>query len=153
MRGRAAAEVVAPHDALESLAAADPDHVHAIPVVENGIHENLVAGLWRLGSLHELQLAPHAGRRHAGLLGMTRKGLAHPRRPLLDEADLHGLVAVDGDRLRLDDDARTGFDDGARRDRAVRREQLGHSDFLADDSVEHLVTLFARSARGYLCSF
>ena len=76
VRRRAAAEVVALHDALEALAAADADHVDAIAVVEDAVDEHLVAGLERVAARRELHLAAHARRRHAGLLVVPAERLA-----------------------------------------------------------------------------
>ena len=70
---RAAAEVMALHDALEALAAADADHVDAVAVGEDAGHEHLVAGLQRLGALGQLHFAADARRRHAGLLVVPRR--------------------------------------------------------------------------------
>src|SRR5262245_21695800 len=101
VRRRAAAEVVALDDALKALAAADADHVDAIAVREHAVDEHLIARLERLAAGLQLDLAPHAGRRHAGLLVVAVERLAHARGTLLDETELDRLVALGRRRLRL----------------------------------------------------
>src|SRR5262245_3629640 len=109
VRRRAAAEVMTPDDALETLAAADADHVDTVSVVEDAIDEHLLAWLGRpavvLGALYQFHFAAYACRWHARLLVMPVERLAHARRALFDEAQLHGFVAVGRRRLRLDDNA------------------------------------------------
>src|SRR5204863_2111666 len=143
---RAAGEVVALHDALEPLAAADADDVDAIAVLEHAGDQDLVAGLERrvvAGALGELDFAADAGRRHvAGLLVVAAERLVDLGGLLFDEAELHGLVAVGLRGLGLQHDARAGLDEGRRRDGAVRREHLRHAELPGDDSSDH----------GYLCS-
>ena len=52
----------------------------------------------------------------------------------LAEAQLNSLVAIALDGLLLHDGAGTSLDDGDGNDLAVRVEQLGHTDFLADNA-------------------
>src|SRR6185295_4644832 len=69
VRRRAAAEVVALHDTLEALAAADADDVDALAVLEHAADEHLIAGLEGIAPGDGLDLAAHPRRRHvAGLL-------------------------------------------------------------------------------------
>jgi hypothetical protein len=150
VRRRAAAEVVALHHALKPLAPADADHVHAIAVVEHGIHEHLIARLRRLGPFRQLHLTPHARRRYAGLRIVPHERLPDSRRPILDQPELHGLITVSLGALRLHDNARARLDHGARRDGAVLREQLRHADLLAENSRKHSCQLSAVSSQ--LCS-
>jgi len=139
--GRATPEVVALHDALEALAAADADHVDAVAVGEDTGDEHLVAGLQRIGPLRELHFAAHAGRRHAGLLVVATERLADTRRLLFHQPELHRFVAVGRGGLRLHDHARPGLDHGGRRHGAVLREDLGHAEFSTDDACHHLAIL------------
>src|SRR5262245_44536838 len=120
VRRGTATKVVTLHHALEALAAADADHVDALAVGEDTVDEHLIAGFRRFSALRNLDLATHASRRHASLLVMAGKRLAHARRTALDETELHRLVAVVVRRLRLHHDARPGLNDRARYGGAVR---------------------------------
>src|SRR4029079_8349141 len=127
---RAAAEVVALHDALEALAAADADDVDALAVLEHAADEHLIAGLEGIAPGDGLDLAAHPRRRHvAGLLVVPGQRLVDLRRLLLDARQPHRLVAVAPRVLRLQHHARPRLDDGRGRDGAVRREHLGLADF------------------------
>src|ERR1019366_7007590 len=76
---------------------------------------------------------------HARLLEMSlRGGREPPRRDAPDQPELEGVVSVVVLRLALDDQARPGFDDGDRHDRAVRLEDLGHPDLASQNSVDHV---------------
>src|SRR5262245_20871728 len=131
-------------DALKTVTLARADHVHAIALIEDG-DEHLITRLRRFGTLRNLHLALHARRRHVGLLVMTHCRLGGAaRRTRLDEANLHGLVAVGLRRLRLHDDAGTRLEDGRRFQRPVFLEELRHPDFLADDACNHSFTLGRR---------
>src|SRR3954470_16115528 len=103
MRHAAALEVVPLDDPLEALAAAGADHIHAFA---GGEHRDvyLVARLQRIAARLELDLANHARRRHAGLLEVPLGRLVLLVLARLDEAELHGLIAVLVDRLHLRDD-------------------------------------------------
>ena len=59
----------------------------------------------------------------------------------LAEAQLNSLVAIALDGLLLHDSAGTSLDDGDGNDLAVRVEQLGHTDFLADNAFNHFLFL------------
>ena len=63
-------------------------------------------------------------------------------RDLLDQADLHGVVAVLLGRLLLHHEAGTGLDDRHRDERAVLGEHLGHPDLLANDSFDCHLSVF-----------
>ena len=137
MRLVAAAEVVPLDHALEAMSLAGADHVDALALVEDR-HQDLRAGRRRLRSLGDPHFPAHPCRRNVGLLEMAGSRLV--RLVLaVDEPDLHGLVAVGLGRLALDHHARTGLEHGRRFERPVPEEQLGHPDFLADDSCDHTV--------------
>ena len=86
----------------------------------------------------DLHLAAHARRRHAGLLEVARasacfpssawprRGRAAPPRSRRS-ADVFTCATTHG----------PGLEHRRRRDGAVRREQLRHADFLADESCHH----------------
>ncbi len=74
----------------------------------------------------------------AAFLKCPAIGLRRLRRPLLDEPELHGLVAVALRALGLHDDARAGLEHRHRGHRAVGAEHLRHPDLLADDSSHHI---------------
>src|SRR5579864_5900428 len=137
VRRIAAGEVMALHDALEPAPATRPDDVDAVTRVED-VDEDLIAGLHHLAAGLEAHFAPDPRRRHAGLLEVARGGLVALRRGLVDQAQLHGLVAVGLDGLRLDNHARPGLDDRGRYDGAVALEDLGHPHFASNDSVHHM---------------
>src|SRR5205809_4915841 len=134
---RAAGKVMPLDDALKTLAAAGADDVHALAVVEDRA-EHLIPCLRLIAAGHELHLAAHARRRHVRLLEMPRGRLVRLQRRLLDQAELHRLIAVVLRGLRLDDDARARLDDRGRMHGPVRIEDLSHADFAADDSSDHL---------------
>src|SRR5581483_3579513 len=61
----------------------------------------------------------------------------------LFRSKLHRVVTIlAAGALLLHDDAWAGLDDCHRSDRAIRREQLRHANFLADDSVNHFSYCF-----------
>src|SRR6185312_10591220 len=101
-----------------------------------------IAGLGAVAAGGELHLAADAGRRDVGLLEVSLRRLVALRRVVLDEPDLHGLVAVGLRVLRLDDDARAGLDHRRRVDGPVGIEHLSHPDFLSENAGD----------RHYLCS-
>jgi hypothetical protein len=141
VRRGAAAEVVPLHDALKALAAADPNHVDAVTVGEHAPDQHVIAGLQRGGvcrALGELHFAAQPRRRHVPrLLVVATERLVDLRRLLLDQPELHRFVAVGLRALGLQHHARARLDDGRGRDRAVSREQLGHSYFASDDPCNH----------------
>src|SRR5436190_8827914 len=92
--GGATAEMVPSHDTLESLTAADADHVDAIAVVEHAGHQHLIAGFQRFGPARERHFAAHACRRDTSLLVMTRERLPNSRRFLFDQPELNGFVPI-----------------------------------------------------------
>src|SRR5262245_6158723 len=133
--GRAAAEVVALHHALEALALAHAHHVHRVPGGED-LHRDLVAHL-DLGALPHPHLAEHAAGGQAGLVEVALHGLGDP----LDlapahQAELHGRVAVLVLRLALHDHAGPRLDHGHGHRPAVLGVDLGHADLLPDDSLD-----------------
>src|SRR6185295_5591219 len=113
----------------------------ALAVLEDR-DEHLIARLARFLAGGDLHFAAEARRRHVGLLEVARRRLVALRRVVFDQAQLHGLVAVRLRVLRLDDDAGAGLDHRRRMDGAVRVEDLGHAQFLAEDARD----------RHYLCS-
>jgi hypothetical protein len=69
--------------------------------------------------------------------------LAHLRRLAVDETDLHRFVAVGRRGFALHDHTRARLDDRRRNNGAVRREQLRHAEFSADDAVDHMSSQFS----------
>src|SRR6185503_19550894 len=134
--GAPAAEAVALDDALEALALAGGDHVDVLAGGEDrGLH--LVARLPLLVGL-DLELGETTRRGHAGLLEVALLRLADvARRPLLDQAELHRLVAVAVLGLALHDQAGADLEDGDRDHRPVVAEDLGHADFLSEDAFHY----------------
>src|SRR5205814_9757979 len=62
----------------------------------------------------------------------------HCDAPLFNQSALHRVVTIlAAGGFFLHHHARTCFDDGHGRDCAIRRKQLRHANFLADDSVNH----------------
>jgi len=68
---------------------------------------------------------------------MTRHGFGDTRRLVLDEPKLDRAVSVALVRLLLHNDTRTGLQDRRWQGRAILSEDLGHPDFLSDDSCYH----------------
>src|SRR5688500_1042483 len=127
------------HHALEALAAAGPDDVHALAIGENrDVH--VVARLRRLGTGLDAYLAADPRGRHAGLLEVAGGRLVLLGGPV-HQAELYGLVAVALDGLDLGDHAWARLDHRRRLHGAVGREDLRHPDFLANQSCHHFVDL------------
>src|SRR4051812_3075791 len=144
--GGPTAEMVASHDTLESLPAADADHVDTIAVGEHTGHQHLIARFQRFGPAGELHFPAHARRRYSSLLVMTRNRLPNSRRFLFDQSELNGFVAIGCPGFRLHDHAWTRLDHRRGRHGAVLREDLGHADFSAEDSCNHFLLLAGPSA-------
>ena len=139
MRRGAAGEVVPLDHALEPLAAAGADDIHTLAVGEDRCQDLITDFrsdiISRAG--RNLDFAAHAGRRDVRLLEVADSRPVDLGRGLFHQAELHRRVAIGLRRLRLDDDAGTGLDDGGRVDRAVGIEHLRHADFSSDDSGNH----------------
>src|ERR1700682_1809711 len=118
------------------------DHVNNVAVPKL-IYQNLVAYVGALIRSFEAKLFEHAGRGNAaaGLLEVTAHrfiDILHSDGPIFDQADLHGIVTVTAaGSFLLHHDTGTGLNNSHRSDRAIRREQLRHPNFLANDSVNH----------------
>src|SRR3954471_23006842 len=146
VRAAAASEVVALHGALKALALAGADDVHVVLLVEHrGL--DLVPGLELLAGV-ETEFLQLADRRHAGLLEVAGLWLIRLRRLLLDEADLHRLIAIDVGRLALYHQAGAGLDHRHRDHRPVLDVDLRHPHLASQDSF-HGVPLLAIPG-GYL---
>src|SRR5262249_47037629 len=134
VRRRASAEVVAPHDAGETLSLRDADHVHVVVRLE-GVAEDLVPGL-QLVSLVQAHFGERAHRGDTGLLEAALcRPVGAPIRRGAQEPDRARLVAAPVGRLLLDHQAGARLNDRHRDDGAVVRKELRHSDFPAQDSV------------------
>src|SRR5438874_4716041 len=129
VRGGPSTKVVALHDALKALAAADADDVDPLAVLEDTANEDLIARLERIAAARsELYFAPQAGRWNvARLLVVAADRLVHLRGPLFDEPELHGFIAVALRVFRLEHHARARLDDGRGRDGSIGREDLRHA--------------------------
>src|SRR6185503_19433744 len=79
VRGAAAGEVMTLDHALEALAAAGADDVHALPVGEDA-DVDLVAQLRRLAARFHAHFTPHARGSGTGLLEVAGRGLVFLRR-------------------------------------------------------------------------
>src|SRR5208283_1761451 len=137
VRAFAAAEVMALHQAGETTALADADHVHLVLGFEL-VHQHPVAGLEIVVAGRERKLAQEFASFRAGLLEMTRGGLVNPLRlDELGQAELHRVVPIRAGRLALHHRARTRLEQGDRHSLSVGPEHLRHSDFLTKNSWTH----------------
>ena len=125
MRGRAATETVTLHHALKALALGGANNVNVVFLCEDrGLH--LIAGLVLfLGTDPELFQLAH--RRHAGFAEVPLHRFGHrPRSPLVDETELHSLVAVGLGRSSLYYETRSRLYYRDRNHPAVGRVDLRH---------------------------
>ena len=137
MAGRAAAEVVPLHDALEPLPLGHADDVDAVLRLEQG-HQDLVPHRRIGASRDQAELLEPAGGRHVGSVEMALERLGHVARLAgLHEPELHRLVTL----LRLvaprDHDAGAGLDDRAGDRAPFRVEHLRHRDLPPDQPFDH----------------
>src|SRR6188768_1460907 len=133
---RAARKVMATHDAGEAAALGRALHVHELTGLEQLIDLQVRADFDTGGELSRAtELTQRTARRDVGLLEGTGERLVGVLLFELTRTDDDGIVAIFllG---ALADHADVGFDDGARHDAAVLREDLSHADFAADDAGE-----------------
>src|SRR5512135_588651 len=127
--GRAAAEVVAVHHALESPALGRAGDLHQLARAED-VHLHFRPRGRRLAV--DAEDAEHAGRPvEARLLRVADLGLRRRLRAPGAEAELHPAVA------HLHDVAGARLDHGDGHRGAVLREHTGHAELAADQSVGH----------------
>ena len=114
----------------------DALHVHELTDLEQLIDLQVRAKLDAGCELSRAtELTQLTARRHVGFLERTGERLVGVLLFALTGADDDGIVAI----LLLGalaDHADVGFDDGARDDAAVLREDLSHADLAADDAGE-----------------
>src|SRR6187401_2210596 len=105
--------MVAFHDALKPLAAAGPDDIDSLAIREDrDVH--LIAGLGRITPGLQRDFATNTCRRHTSLLEVALRRLVLFGRLAFDEAELHRLVSIRLNGLRLYDHARAGLQHGRR---------------------------------------
>ena len=140
----AAGEVVALDRALEALADADPCDLDLVAGLEDLDRDGVAGG--ELAGAAELDQVPVCGgTRPAEVAELALAELAIGDRL---EGELNGLVTVRAGRLHLHNGAGTGLDHGhGRDDSALRIEELGHPELLADYPFH---VRFLRSLKLYL---
>src|SRR5258708_32910461 len=134
VRSAATTEVVTLHDAMKTLALRLANHVDGGTRLEDAdLHPIADVCLARV-----LELAQRTHRLlHDGPLEVPpKRTIDAAAGELLDQTDLHGVVAVRRGCLPLYDEARAGLNDRHRDERSVLGEHLGHSDLLANDSFD-----------------
>src|ERR1043166_7331335 len=138
MRFGATIEVVTLNRSRETAPLRLAHHVDDVAVGKL-IDENLVADIRAFIRCGQTKLFQDPRRRDAGagLFKVSAHGLIHVfqlDRTIFDEPDLHRVVTIlAAGGFLLHYYAGPGFDDCHRSDRTVRREQLRHANFLADD--------------------
>src|SRR5439155_533019 len=128
--------VPALHAALKTLALAYSAHIHKLAGLEV-FHQHAVADFRLVFRLFDAHFVQDLHWRDAGFLEVPSHGLVHALR--LDEfhqPQLRGLVSVRLLRAALYHHARPRLKDGAPHERAVVDENLRHSQFDSDDSVD-----------------
>src|SRR5687767_2483276 len=142
MRLRATIKVMTLNSAGEPSALGPPNNLDGITVGEL-VHQNLVTDIGCVFRILETKLFQNSGRRRATprLFKVTTHWLSHVfqlHRLFVDQAQLHGVVAIGSSRrLLLHNHAGTRFDHSYRCNRSVSSEELRHTDFSTDDSVNH----------------
>ena len=131
VRGGTAAEAVPFDDALKTASLAMADHVHFFGHLEF-FRQDSVAGLevtLTTGAAYS-QFSEKTSRLDAGFLEVSRHG---PPYPIgfheLDQAQLHRVVSVLGDRFALHDDTGPHLQRRYRHHLPVRSEDLRHANF------------------------
>ena len=130
---------VALDNALVALALGNAHNVHLVALCED-ISLQHVANV-HCGNIFQTELAQGLLGGNVCLLEVTCSCLVDLLGGNLAEAQLNSLVAIALDGLLLHDGAGTSLDDGDGNDLAVRVEQLGHTDFLADNAFNHFLFL------------
>ena len=108
MAGGTAAEVMALHQAGETAALTQADHIDNVVRLKL-IRKNAVAGLQVAIATVEPELALKLHAFGAGLLQVPGIGLVGLL-CILDQTELNGIITIRGRCLALRDDARTRFD-------------------------------------------
>jgi hypothetical protein len=124
------------HHSRKPLSFAEARHIHHI----TGFEEARIHFLAQVISFHALQtkfLQIKIGA-NARLLEVPGERFVHPLAVFHKETELEGVIPILLLRLLLDDGTGAGFDDRDGHDRSVFKKELGHSQFLADDSQRPL---------------
>ena len=131
VRALAAAEMMPPHNAGETAAFADADHIDLIVGLEL-IDQHLIAGLEIVVAGPQRKLAQKLRALDVSLFEMAGARLVDARRfDELNQPELNGVVPVSGRRLALYYHTRSRLEQGDRNGLSVRPEDLRHPDFLA----------------------
>src|SRR5690349_3485716 len=132
-----------PYDALESLPLRHADDIDPVALFED-------VGFDRLPDRYLavlLEFPKHAARRRLMFLQVAELGLGQLAVLHLPEGKLHRFIAVALFGLNHDDPARTGFDDGNRRQPRLV-QHLRHAELLSEQPVCHnLISTSTPAAR------
>ena len=126
-------------NALIALALGNANHVDLVAGCED-ISLQHVANV-HSGNIFQTELAQGLLGGNVCLLEVTCCCLVDLLGGNLAEAQLNSLITIALDGLLLHDGAGTSLDDGHGDDLAVLIEQLGHTDFLADNAFNHFLFL------------
>ena len=126
-------------NALVALALGNACNVNLVACCED-ISLQHVANV-HCGNIFQTELAQGLLGGNVCLLEVTCSCLVDLLGGNLAEAQLNSLVAIALDGLLLHDGAGTSLDDGDGDDLAILVEQLGHTDFLADNAFNHFLFL------------
>src|SRR5688500_17675931 len=137
VRRAAATEVMPLNESCKAAPLARSDNVHSLLLAKD-IHQDLVSRVWAPFTL-DAHFAEDSNWRNIGLLEMPIHRLGHAfGLNEFDESKLHRVVAIFLGCLLLNDDARPRLHDGHRNNGSIVLDQLGHSDFLTNESVNHM---------------
>ena len=125
-------EAVTAYDTLEATALAGADDGDKLPFLEHVLKLHLVAGIVLL--LEAAELSEMLAGMHAGLLEVTRHGLAGPVLLAVTESHLHGGIAVLVRGFDLRHHAGPDFQDSTGQVFSCLVVHAGHTDLFSNQS-------------------